>query len=124
MGLKSPIFFPSRQQKEGVNMKWCYSWGKTIKEDFVTIRDNMFSEPLAEICRADITAWDKEGETIEFFRSNGHIEYDYIFSVELNTLEAVNFLALWCQLEGYAEKVPTDIGYWEYSEDTREWTKK
>ena len=105
-------------------MKWCYTWDKNLEEDFVTIRDSMISEPLAEICRIDMTARDKEGEIVEFFRSNGHIEYDYIFSVELNTLEAVNFLALWCQLEGYAEKVPTDIGSWEYSEETREWTKK
>ena len=105
-------------------MEWRYLYSKVFKEAVVFILDSETEEILAEVDKLDIQAWDKNGEMVDFFHCDGETTYDFIFSVQLNTLESVEFFNLWREMEMYDEKAPTEMGRWEYNESTREWTKK
>ena len=105
-------------------MEWRYHYSKVFKEAVVFILDNETKEILAEVDELDIQAWDKNGELVDFFHCDGETTYDFIFSVQLNSLAGVEFFNLWCKMEVYDEKTPTEMGCWEYNEETREWTKK
>lgn len=105
-------------------MEWRYHYSKIFNEALVYIIDDEDKEILAEVDKLDIQAWDKDGELVDFFHCDGETTYDFIFSVQLNTLEGVRFFSLWCEMEGYEEKTPTETGLWGYDENSREWTKK
>lgn len=105
-------------------MEWRYHYSKVFKEAEVYIINSETKEILAEVDKLDIQAWDNNNELVDFFHCDGKTAYDSIFSVQLNSLAGVEFFNLWCKMELYDEKTPTEMGRWEYNEETREWTKK
>lgn len=103
-------------------MKWEYTYNNATKAAFLSIVNEETNEILAQIGELEVEAWDGHGEPVkEFFSCYGETMYDFIFSVRLKTLDAVRFFSLWCEMEGYEEKTPTEPGLWEYDEDGRIW---